>query len=243
MRRTTPAAAIGALLLAVTAVSCSSAKATVPAVASAPSAKATTDPHCPIVRRITKFRHDADPVTVGKTTAVVLGDSYAQGVSTDNNPRETTFPAPLGRRLGWTTYVNAISYTGYVNGGFCTGQQYSTRVAAVLSKHPAIVVIEGGLNDTRYTGHVEAAALALLKDFQSVKSVYLVGPTAAPALNHTALVSIDASLARAAKASHRTYISALGWRLPFDVGGLHVRRSGQPLFAGLIADAIIKAGG
>jgi lysophospholipase L1-like esterase len=197
-----------------------------------------TKSRCKQALQVNALRGDARPVSTGRATAVVLGDSYAQGIPGDTDPRSVTWPAPLGRRLGWTTYVNAMGATGFVNPGFCGGQQYATRVAAVLALHPAVVVVEGGLNDSRFASKVPAAADDLLRALAAVPTVYVLGPTAAPALDLASLQTVDAELASAARAAHRRYISAIKWKLPFISDGVHLTVAGQQQFAALIADVI-----
>lgn len=180
-------------------------------------------------------RHDDSPVVTGGPVAVVLGDSYAQGAGLDD-PR-ASWPTPLGQAHGWTTYVNAVGGTGFSNGGYCGGQDYRSRTAAVLAHRPDVVIVQGGLNDTDAGAWDERAAVAgVLADLVAVPQVIVVGPVAAPSRPDADVV--DEQMRAVTEQAGRRYVSALGWPVPFSSDQLHMTPAGHPQFAQLVAAAL-----
>ena len=105
-------------------------------------------------------RQMTGPITFGDTRVDVLGDSYWVG-TTLPNPQRQAWDVLLAKREHWNLKVRGVGRTGFVNGGYCGNQSFSTRVAEVLADHPQLVIIEGGLNDAGQPG-IGAAAQALL---------------------------------------------------------------------------------
>jgi acyl-CoA thioesterase-1 len=83
--------------------------------------------------------------------AVMIGDSYAQGVGATSGSK--SFPALLAKRMGWELTNLARGGTGYittsdVNGcGLEVCPNYRQMIPAIVAAEPTFVVITGGRND------------------------------------------------------------------------------------------------
>lgn len=192
---------------------------------------------CAAVTADNAARDDRRPVTSGGPTAAVLGDSYAQGQHLDR-PREQAWSTLLGQAEGWTTRVDAIGMTGFINGGYCGGQTFASRLPAVLASRPQVLVVEGGLNDYEADpADVRQAAAELLAAARAVPTVIVVGPPSAPARGDTP-AAVDAALGEATAAAGRQYVSTLTAGLPYLPDRLHLTPEGHQIFADLVASAV-----
>ena len=98
----------------------------------------------------------AKPLAAG-STAVFLGDSYTSGWL-GAGIGANGWPRIVGAVRGWRVTNLAIAGTGFLNPGW-TGQPIGSRVAAAIGRHPDVVVIAGGHNNSRWSdGSVAAAA-------------------------------------------------------------------------------------
>jgi lysophospholipase L1-like esterase len=90
-----------------------------------------------------------------------LGDSYTHGTALGGRGRYG-YPEIIGRKLDWSHRLHAVNGTGYVNPARRAAHQrgtFATRVNAVISDDPDIVVVLGSRNDMgRATLGVERAA-------------------------------------------------------------------------------------
>lgn len=176
------------------------------------------------------------PVTNGRPTVVVLGDSYASGFELAQ-PREA-WPTQLGRLEHWQVFVDGIAGTGTVNGALCD-QPYARRVQQVLSHHPQRVIVEVGLNDTQATAPaIRSAATGVLASLSPVPEVDVVGPPPVPGKALADVQRVDAALRSATLGKRRTYVSALGWRLTYLPDKIHLTPAGHQQFARLVAAGI-----
>lgn len=203
--------------------------------AAAVEAEAVTARSCSETRALAAQRDDARPVSEGRRTAVIVGDSWAQGRFL-SRPREQAWSTLLGRERGWRTWVDAVSGSGLVNGGPCGGAQFINRAPAILARNPDVVVVEVGLNDYSRPGEREAAATFLAR-LAGVKRVFVVGPPLAPNRPADAIRQVDRDLAAASRAGV-TYISTLGWVLPYQADRLHLTPEGHRRFAARVDAAI-----
>lgn len=184
-----------------------------------------------LCRDINREIHDnGATVTVGSGShaVTVLGDSYAAadflGRTSDG------WVAQLGKANGWTVKVNAIRGTGFINGGPCGTQQFSTRIDDVLASKPRTVIVEGGLNDHgKPPAAISGAVSYLLEELKTVPEVIVVGPTDAPAINDEA--DVDRAMKAAVESNGRTYVSAYKWELPFLPDGTHLTVEGHASYA------------
>jgi lysophospholipase L1-like esterase len=171
-------------------------------------------------------------------TAVFLGDSYTQGVGLPYIGDDYAYVA--ADALHWRAVLNAAGGTGYVSGGPCHGQQLLARVPQVVSAHPAVVVIQAGLDD--YQSHeqrIERAAeqvYAQLRHDLPNTSVVVVGPHSVPKVSDVRPV-IDA-LRTATTKAHVTYIDASSWPLLFEKDGIHLTVAGHRIYGQHLALAM-----
>ncbi|WP_091947967.1 SGNH/GDSL hydrolase family protein [Trujillonella endophytica] len=194
---------------------------------------------CRTISAEVEARDDERPVATGGEVAVILGDSYSQGMLLPDQ-REQAWSTALGRLQGWTTYVDAIGGTGFVNGGSCGGQTFGSRVEHVLEWSPGTVVVQGGLNDADADpAEVQEAAGEVLADLSDVPRVVVVGPPTTPGRGD--VTAIDAALAVAAAEADRQYVSTAGWTLPYGDDGLHPTAEGHQQFAAMVAQALAAA--
>jgi len=176
------------------------------------------------------------PVTDGRPTVAVLGDSYSSGFELAN-PTEA-WPTQLGRIEHWRVFVDGVAGTGMTNSGLCD-QPYASRVQQVLSYRAQRVIIEVGLNDTPSSAAaVQQATSAVLARLSAVPQVDVVGPPSAPAKSPADLQRTDAALHTATQQAGRRYVGALGWQLPYLPDGVHLTPVGHQQFAELVALAI-----
>ncbi len=182
-------------------------------------------------------RTSSTPVTTGSPTAAVLGDSYTAGLGLAE-PR-LAWSTLLGRLEGWRTYAEGISGTGLTNSGFCTHADFGARLPKALAHHPRILVVQGGLNDTGAPPGAPGAALTRLLDRSArVPRLVVVGPPAAPGEPRPVLQRIDAEFRAACRPPHCTYVSALGWQLPFQPDRIHLTPAGHMMFAEHVSEAL-----
>jgi len=125
-----------------------------------PATAATSAPRRPLVHL-----PESKPIVVPRSvaaapsgsTAVFLGDSYTSGWS-GAGLGARGWPRIVGAAEGWKVVNLAVPGTGFINPGW-TGQPIGSRVGAAIDRHPGVVVISGGHNDSRWsTASVAAAA-------------------------------------------------------------------------------------
>jgi lysophospholipase L1-like esterase len=174
-------------------------------------------------------------------TAVFLGDSYTQGVGLTNIGDDYAYVAATALR--WRPVLNAAGGTGYVNGGPCHGQQFSARVPQVVPARPVFLVVQGGLNDYRFSRTKIADAArqlyAQLRRQLPSTRVVVVGPHPVPKVHNVSPV-IDA-LQQAAAGAHVAYIDTSSWPLSFEKDGIHLTVVGHQTFGRKLAEAVSAA--
>ncbi|WP_322544404.1 GDSL-type esterase/lipase family protein [Rhodococcoides fascians] len=195
---------------------------------------ATDAEACASVREVSA-EMAAAPVSTGSRHIAVIGDSWSVGTGL-NNPKAEAFPARLGQLDGATVTVHGQGRTGFVNGGYCGDEPFSTQVEAVLASAPDVVVIEGGLNDTTLEG-VSAAAESLLASLKGMPIV-VVGPANAPSKDSDDLAAVDNALSEAAAATGATYVPLLSEPIEFRSDDLHPTATGQEQVAELVNAAL-----
>jgi len=166
---------------------------------------------------------------------LVIGDSYSVGVGAD---LRDSWPVRLPGRVR----VDGFSGSGFsVNASGCGDVSYGTRAPAALSHHdtrPALVVVEGGLNDTdQPTAAVEKGFGRLMEALHGVP-VLVVGPPRAPERPTADVESVDATLARLAAEQHTPYLSMLGVELTYADDELHPDAAGHRVFGDVVAAEI-----
>lgn len=172
----------------------------------------------------------------GKEKVVVLGDSYSSG---DTLPTRTdAWPYRLPNIVDWGVSVNAVGGTGFTNPGPCGDSAFIARAGMVVATKPAMLIVQGGLNDYQADPTVLRKAVTLfLSRVKDVPRVVLVGPVSAPSRREGAEI-VDAVLAQVAAEHHIEYVSTLRWGDPFSAAGLHLTAVGQRAYAAQLAAAI-----
>jgi lysophospholipase L1-like esterase len=135
---------------------------------------------------------ESKPVVVSRTaprafTAAFLGDSYTSGWS-GAGLGARGWPRIVGAAQGWKVVNLAVAGTGFINPGW-TGQPIGSRVQAAIARHPDVVVVAGGHNDSRWSVAAVAAAadrviLRLHASLPNARLVILapIWPTGSPPL-------------------------------------------------------------
>lgn len=137
------------------------------------------------------------PVPAG-AQVLFLGDSYTEGYGTTNMAKDN-FARTLARTRGWDAVVDGIGGTGFINGGPAGARDYRSRIenlSVERALNPALVVIEGGLNDWESTTKalweaVEGTVkLARLKWPEA--QIVVIGPTAGSPENQSLTEGVGA---------------------------------------------------
>lgn len=88
--------------------------------------------------------------------AVFLGDSYTTGWN-GAGLGARGWPRRVGLAKGWRTVNLAVAGTGFINPGW-TNQPVRTRVSAAIARHPDIVFVASGHNDSHWSAAATAKA-------------------------------------------------------------------------------------
>jgi lysophospholipase L1-like esterase len=167
---------------------------------------------------------------------VVFGDSYTEG--TGASGPAAAYPQQLATLFGWRVDREGVGGTGFVARG-AVDADYLDRLATLSPLPPAMIVVEGGLNDAR-AGTTEEAEFAAARELLlALRSRYpgtelvVVGPPQTQVVD--AVQAVDRGLQRATADLGVPYISPLaeGWALEkYTVAdGLHPDDAGHRYFA------------
>lgn len=238
MIRSFAAVALG-IVLAVSATGCAPA----PADASVPAPAPT--------RQQTLLAGSAVEFTVpGPSERVyILGDSWADGQSADPGAGWVNH---IDRHYGWDTTVNAQPGTGY-DAVLKEGQPFIERVDDLPPELPALVIVQGGLNDKlagwmHVAGNAGATIAALQERYRGVP-VVMVGPATAALPAAYSLTVIDQQLAAVARAAGAVYVSPMqgNWITSanlttfMDAATDHPSNAGHAEYAARLIEAIDAA--
>jgi len=166
----------------------------------------------------------------------VIGDSYAQGWKLDEP--FASWPTAMGRELGVGVEVDAFAGSGFTATHGCGQVAYGDRVATAASHRPTLVVVEGGLNDTRAPDAELVTGVRRVLAGLSDVDVVLVGPPLAPARNAADVRRVDAVLTRTAHRWRTPYVSTMSWPLHYLSDGLHLTAQSHDEFGSRVAAAI-----
>lgn len=167
---------------------------------------------------------------------VVIGDSYAQGWKLDEP--FASWPTAMGRELDVGVEVDAFAGSGFTATHGCGQVAYGDRVAAAVSHRPTLVVVEGGLNDTRAPDADLVTGVGRVLAGLSGVDVVLVGPPLAPARAAADVRRVDAVLTRAAHRWRTPYVSTMSWPLRYLSDGLHLTPRSHDDFGRRVAASI-----
>ncbi|MCW2787200.1 MAG: hypothetical protein JWP74_3717 [Marmoricola sp.] len=162
----------------------------------------------------------------------VIGDSYAAGFGLAD-PGDS-WPSRLPGRV----VVYGFSGSGFSRAASpCKNVSYDRRAHQALSSKPALVVVEGGLNDyDQPTAEIRAGFRRLLGALGKVP-VLVVGPAHAP-VRASGAVRVDAILRREAALTRTPYLSMIMRRFSYLRGNLHLTLASHRLFGDYVAQAL-----
>jgi acyl-CoA thioesterase I len=194
--------------------------------------RAGADPaRCQLHR--TEARERAAIVTGEGERVLVIGDSWSVGLGLDD----------LGR--SWASQLpGEIHVAGFSGSGFSASASTCGRVsfhhrapAAVASVRPALVVVEGGLNDyDRTDAAIDRGFRALMADLAGYR-VVVVGPADAPS-RAGAVPRVNADLAGLSAVYGVPYIPTDDLELPYLADRLHLTEAGHEEFGRAVAERI-----
>jgi acyl-CoA thioesterase-1 len=187
-------------------------------------------------QRFANESKDRSRMPTGKgSNVVVIGDSYSVGLGLDKPA--TAWPDRLPGRV----HVFGFSGSGFSRyASKCGPVAYYERAAAAMSSNPALVVVEGGLNDVGQSSRAIRYGFRQLLKVVGKHRVLVVGPAPAPLREHGA-VRVDRLLSKLARQSGTQYLSMIHDRFTYLDDDLHLTEKGHREFGSLVA-AALKAG-
>jgi len=179
------------------------------------------------------------------SSVVVFGDSYTEATGA-TQPR-AGYAAQLAAQFDWAADVEGVGGTGFVARG-AVDADYLDRLAGLTLQTPALVVVQGGLNDALagVSEQDELAAarqvLALLRHRLPDTEVVVLGPPAVQVVDAAVVSGVDRALRQASLESGAPYLSPLaeGWAVEryTTADGLHPDDRGHEYLAGRVASAL-----
>jgi len=214
------------------------------------TARADTRPDRPAVDIAQPVAQSAARPVAGSTVAF-LGDSYTSGWNGAGlGPRG--WPGLIGKARGWRTVNLAVAGTGFINPGW-TNQPVASRVSAAIKRHPDVVFIAAGHNDSRWssTATAEAADKVIDRLHAALPDALLVivAPIWSSASPPRRCLDLRDHLRRTAASVDAIFIDPLaeGWfsgsrqRL-IGPDGIHPTAAGHRYMAERVLAAIAEAG-
>ena len=190
------------------------------------------DRTCSAIATASAVRHSA--VAGVGPRVVVIGDSYSQGAHLSDP--STSWPSMLPGQV----VVDGFSGSGFTPAASpCDGESFGVRVARALTENPALVVVQGGLNDYDVPDEeLRSGVRDVLAQLVGSRAV-LVGPPEAP--SRAAYVTrVDALLAAEARRAGVPYVRTADWELPFLPDRLHLTADGHRAFGDAVAARIAE---
>ena len=160
---------------------------------------------------------------------LVIGDSWSSGFALPQPER--SWPARLPGRV----HVDGFPGSGFSAGASnCVGVAYFERAARDLRTDPAVVVVEGGLNDYDQTSAAIAAGFHRLMARLHGEHVVVVGPAMAPS-RAGQVPRVDRLLASLCEQADVPYLSTVSLRLSYVADRLHPDQAGTDAFGDAVA--------
>ncbi len=171
-------------------------------------------------------------VTGDGSPVLVIGDSWSVGLGQDD------LGTSWASRLPGEVHVAGFSGSGFsARASGCGRVSFADRAPTALGTRPALVVVEGGLND------VDQPAAAIDRGFRDLMAdlaghdVVVVGPADAPARSR-AVPRVDALLAELAEEYGVPYVRTSDLDLPYLDDRLHLTSEGHREFGDAVAERI-----
>jgi lysophospholipase L1-like esterase len=176
-----------------------------------------------------------------------FGDSYTLGTGA-SSPQAGYAPLTAAA-LGWRTDLEAVGGTGFVARAE-EGLAYPQRAATLPVARPALVVVEGGLNDVLLRedpAAVAAAAqdtVALFRQRWPDVPLVVLGPVPVPKADRALLRDVDARLAAVVGADRYVSPRQLGWPISGYAtdDGIHPDDAGYQVLADSFVTALRSLG-
>lgn len=185
------------------------------------------------VARCDRFTHQQEARAAAPSGSgegvVVIGDSWSSGFGL----RSPQYSWPV--RLPGRVYVDGFPGSGFsAHASGCDQVAYFQRAAADVRRRPALVVVEGGLNDFDQSSADIADGFQRLMRRLHGQHVVVVGPAAAPS-RAAAVPRVDRLLAGLSARSRVPYFSTKGLRLTYQPDRLHPDQAGAIAFGDAVA--------
>ena len=177
-------------------------------------------------------RERAGIVTGDGAPVLVIGDSWSVGLGQDD----------LGR--SWASRLpGEVHVAGYSGSGFsarasgCGRVSFADRAPTAMSTRPALVVVEGGLNDHDQPAAAIDSGFGDLMAELAGHEVVIVGPADAPSRSR-AVPRVDALLAGLAAQYGVPYVRTSDLDLAYLDDRLHLTAEGHREFGDAVAERI-----
>lgn len=194
------------------------------------SAVAEDARHCARFAKTSAARAAED--TGAGAPVVVIGDSYSVGLGLDRPMRS------------WTAHLDGrVRVAGFSGSGFSAGASgcgevsYADRAPEAVDGSPALVVVQGGLNDFDQTDADIGSGFGRLMRALGDRPVVVVGPVLAPS-RAAAVPRVDRLLERLAREHGVTYVRTTGLRLEYLPDRLHLTEAGHRTLGEYVAERV-----
>jgi lysophospholipase L1-like esterase len=148
------------------------------------------------------------------STAVFLGDSYTSGWQGAGIGAHG-WPQMVGRERAWRVLNLAVPGTGFLNPGW-TSQPVGSLVSRAVARHPDVVVIAAGHNDSRWSAAAteSAADRVIARVHRSLPGavIVVIGPIWANGSPPTRCLALRDHLRRTAAAIGAVFVDPIGER-------------------------------
>jgi acyl-CoA thioesterase-1 len=171
-------------------------------------------------------------VTGDGSPVLVIGDSWSVGLGQDD------LGGSWAARLPGEVHVAGFSGSGFsAHASGCGRVSFADRAPTALATRPALVVVEGGLNDyDQPAAAIDSGFRALMGDLAG-HEVVVVGPADAPSRSR-AVPRVDALLARLAQEYGVPYVRTSDLDLTYLDDRLHLTAAGHRAFGDAVAERI-----
>jgi acyl-CoA thioesterase-1 len=177
-------------------------------------------------------RDRASIVSGAGSPVLVIGDSWSVGLGQDD------LGSSWAARLPGEVHVAGFSGSGFsAHASGCGRVSFADRAPTALATRPALVVVEGGLNDYDQPGAAIDSGFRKLMAELAGHPVVVVGPADAPSRSR-AVPRVDTLLARLAQEYGVPYVRTSDLDLAYLGDRLHLTTAGHREFGDAVAERI-----